>query len=345
MVGRRKHEKDKWLPPRVYRGKSRYEYRPKGGGTVNLCKLPADRNETEAVKAEVWRLYSIEKEAPPKRDDVDELIKQFHLSPQFAQLGTRTKQDYERYSKKISAVFGQMLPHEVMPVHVRQFMDAMGKKINANGEAMTTTANRHHSYLSVLFAYGLQYNWIEDNPAKKVRKFREKPRDRYIEDWEFEMVLNAARNSSYAYIAPMMEIAYLCRARRSEVLNLTEADCLEYGLFIDRTKGSQNEITAWSPRLSAAVEEAKNLFECRIASISRPIVRGRNGMAIRPEAFKTAWQRVMRVAKADGLKESFTFHDIKAKGVTDHKKKASGHKSKKMQAVYDRKPGVVDPTR
>lgn len=55
--------------------------------------------------------------------------------------------------------------------------------------------------------------------------------------------------------------------------------------------------------------------------------------------------RVMRQALTERLKERFTFHDIKAKGVTDHDKKASGHKTKKMQAVYDRKPGVVAPTK
>ena len=45
------------------------------------------------------------------------------------------------------------------------------------------------------------------------------------------------------------------------------------------------------------------------------------------------------------LKESFTFHDIKAKGVTDHATKASGHRSKKMLAVYDRKPDIINATR
>ncbi len=45
------------------------------------------------------------------------------------------------------------------------------------------------------------------------------------------------------------------------------------------------------------------------------------------------------------LKERFTFHDIKAKGVTDHEDKYAGHRSKKMQAVYDRKPSIREATR
>ena len=53
----------------------------------------------------------------------------------------------------------------------------------------------------------------------------------------------------------------------------------------------------------------------------------------------------MNLALGSGLKERFTYHDVKAKGVSDHAKKAGGHKSKKMAAVYDRKPDVMEPTR
>ena len=34
------------------------------------------------------------------------------------------------------------------------------------------------------------------------------------------------------------------------------------------------------------------------------------------------------------ISEHFTFHDIKAKGVTDHKRNESGHLTEKMKAVF-----------
>lgn len=341
MAGKRKNKADSWLPPRVYRGRSSYEYKPPGGGTVTLCKLG---DETEALKATVWRLYALQVEAP-RQDDMTALVDAFHRSALFDQLSERTKKDYKRYSVTIKGVFGKMLPHNIKPADIRQFMDILGAKLNKDGQPMTVTANRHHSYLSVLFGYGVQYNWLEENPAKSVRKFREKPRDRYIEDWEYNLMLESAKNSSYPYIVQMMEIAYLCRARLAEVLALNESDCLTDGVFIDRTKGSTNEITAWSPRLTAAIEEARAMNAKAITSIERPIFRARDGLRIRREAFKTAWGRVMNQALKSGLKERFTYHDIKAKGCSDHEKKFGGHKSKKMQAVYDRKPGITEPTR
>jgi hypothetical protein len=54
------------------------------------------------------------------------------------------------------------------------------------------------------------------------------------------------------------------------------------------------------------------------------------------------------VAKDKGLDQRFTFHDLKAKGVSDFdsdKKLASGHRSDSMVDVYVRKPGLVDATK
>ncbi len=342
MVGKRKNKGDAWLPPRVYRGKSRYEYRPKSGETIKLCKVG---EITDQLKAQVWAEYTKAITAPPQQNDVAKLIEAFHQSPQFQGLGFRTQGDYLHYSARIKRVFGEMLPSDVQPPHIRAFMDKLGSQLNANGKPKTVTANRHHSYLSVLFSWGVERAWLDRNPAKLVRKFKETPRERYITDAEYKHVLHIARASSYPYIAPMMEIAYLCRARSIEVRQLCESDITEEGIFIDRKKGSINEITGWSERLRSAVAEARALFPDAPTVIKRPLFHGRNGAPIPSESFKTAWGRVIRQALNKGLSERFTFHDIKAKGVSDHDKKASGHKTKKMQAVYDRKPGVTAPTK
>lgn len=338
MVGKRKNPADAWLPPRVYRGKSSYEYRPKGGGTAVLCKLP-EGPETESIKAGVWAAYAKAKDAPVARDDMNRLMDEYHRSQQFLQKSINTKADYLQYSKRIRRVFGHMIPGDIRPPHIRAFMDALSE------QGKTVTANRHHSYLSVIFSWGVERAWLDTNPAKQVRKFQEKARTRYIEDWEYDLVLGIAKASSYPYLAPMMEIAYLCRARSIEVRGMRESHILPEGIFLERTKGSQNEITGWSERLRAAVAEARAMHPGAPVVLSRPLFHGKRGAPIPKEAFKTAWGRVMAIAMKNGLLERFTFHDIKARGVTDHADKASGHKSKKMQAVYDRKPGTVTPTR
>ena len=78
------------------------------------------------------------------------------------------------------------------------------------------------------------------------------------------------------------------------------------------------------------------------------LLHNRQGQKVRKRAFSSAWQIVMKKAVREAGIRSFTFHDIKAKGVSDFegdKAKASGYKSLRMVAVYDRKIETVDPTR
>ncbi len=151
----------------------------------------------------------------------------------------------------------------------------------------------------------------------------------------------------------MMEIAYLCRMRASEVRGLLEdRHLLENGVFVERGKGSANEITQWSERLQKAVDDAREFCSTGPTRVQdRPLF---NGGVIPKTSFDSAWRRVRAQAMQTGLTidgeqvtltEPFNFHDIKAKGVTDHELKASGHRSKKMTAVYDRKPEIVKATR
>ena len=339
MVGKRRKRADQWLPPRVYRGRSRYEYRPASGETIKLGFLPGDGVESEQVKARVWSDYAKAKEAPARVDDLAKLAEHFHASAQFAGLAANTQTDYRYYSRRVVRVFGHMEPRDITKVHVRQFMDAMGER------GSPVTANRHRSYLSALLSWGSERGWLEANPAKGVKPFTEKPRDRYVLDWEFDLVQRVARASAYPYLAPMMDMAYLCRARTIELRHLTEADITAEGVYLRRTKGSQAEVTGWSDRLRRAVDKARAIYPDAPVSMERPLLHTRQGGLIPASSFKTAWGRVMGRALSEGLAERFTFHDLKAKGVTDHAEHASGHKSAKMQAVYNRRPGTVEPTR
>ena len=162
------------------------------------------------------------------------------------------------------------------------------------------------------------------------------------------------------YIKLAMEFAFLCRLRRVEIIGPNPADLkpdgsqhtgiirehvLDEGLRVIRSKGSKEQIIAWTPRLRAAVDMAKDLPG---AISTRYLIHNRQGQRIRVNAFASAWRRAMKIAVKETGIETFHFHDLKAKGVSDFegdKMKASGHKSLKMVAVYDRKIETVDPTK
>ena len=48
---------------------------------------------------------------------------------------------------------------------------------------------------------------------------------------------------------------------------------------------------------------------------------------------------------SSGKDKKFTFHDIKAKGVSDHDLNENGHKSEKAKDVYMRKTKEVKATK
>lgn len=127
-------------------------------------------------------------------------------------------------------------------------------------------------------------------------------------------------------LAPMMELAFLCRDRGAEIRNLSEGDILDKGIHLKRTKGSNDELTLWAQRLRAAVELARLLYPTAPASTDRRLFRGKAGSRLVDSSRKTAWSRVMKIALSqvaliDGkrkvLTESFTFNDLKAKGRGD----------------------------
>jgi len=123
----------------------------------------------------------------------------------------------------------------------------------------------------------------------------------------FYVTLNIAREPNYWYVAPCMELAYLCRMRMSEVLDLTDANYLESGLLVKRRKGSKNNITEWTPRLSAAwniaIKTRNQILRDRKQPTSlhpenRPlIISERTGDKIDTSSLKTALSRIGKIAE------------------------------------------------
>lgn len=120
------------------------------------------------------------------------------------------------------------------------------------------------------------------------------------------------------------------------------------GIFIRQGKTSAKQIKAWSDRLSAAIELAKSLpLKDGVTSVY--VVHQQNGGRYTRDGFNSRWAQ----AKEDAQKQhphllfDFTFHDLKAKGVSDlegslqDKQQISGHKTITQTARYDRKIKIV----
>jgi len=197
-------------------------------------------------------------------------------------------------------------------------------------------ANRHVQFLSAAWNQVLQEHDIPANPVKGATYNEQKPRTRYVTDDEFA----EAKALATGYLPVMMELAYLLRARRGEITALRHSDLLPEGVQLHRSKGSEGEITAWSDRLRYAVDQAKAINPQAPSPIGGTyLLHDKAGQPVKKNAFDSAWQRLMK--KWAG--EPFTFHDLKAKGITDQRDNWGGHRSGKMRKVYVRQLPVIEP--
>ncbi len=366
---RRKKANEK-LPERVYRDRSRYFYRPylgrennqpKYGKPIRLCGL-------DASTAEVWQAY----EALMNKDNntLDWLLTTYLKSEQFKELAGKTQGEYTSYARLIldfkmanGQRFGIAPLHKINKRVIRGYLDAYPAKV---------AANRHVQFLSAAFTWGEErYPVVKNNPCSGVRRNREESRTRYIEDWEYYVTYCCAASMRTPIIAVAMELAYLCAARRDEVFSLTDRSVRKEGLWIKRTKGSDDEITRWSPRLREAVESCKKINKGAPIPINQPryLLRRKDGSKYTKNALDSAWQRVIKKAREKGavlppelledarndgarisgnrafIDGGFTFHDIKARSISDREGNHSGHRSERMRSVYVRKPQLVDATK
>ncbi|MGH9199274.1 MAG: tyrosine-type recombinase/integrase, partial [Acidimicrobiia bacterium] len=102
-----------------------------------------------------------------------------------------------------------MRPRDVDPVCVYQFLDIRGK-------SAPVAANRQKALLSHVFSCAIRWGVVRDNPCRNVKRLPEKPRDRYVEDWEFKAIVNFSPELIRHYVV----FKYLTGLRQGDILRL-----------------------------------------------------------------------------------------------------------------------------
>jgi integrase len=326
------------LPKFVYRRTYGFIYRPylgmengarKYGKEVNLCP-------TDSTVAQVYEAY--ERETRQENNTLRWLLSEYHASPKFKALKPRTREDYEGYRSILLAYpmangkpFGGALLVKIKRTAIQKYLDKYHAPISAN---------RQVQYLKAAWNWALnRYEHVPENPCVGVELNKQEARTRYVTQAEFA----AFKATTTGYIPLFMELAYLCRGRWGEVSKLKKSDILPEGLRLSRSKGSEGEITAITPRLKAALEMCAAYNPKAPSPIGGVfLIHNKRGLPIRQNAFQTAWGRAMRDWVAQGG-ERFTYHDLKASGYSDQKRQDAGHRSDKMHRTYSRKLRIVEP--
>jgi len=321
-VGRHR-TKDRHLPPRVYLNHGAYYYVSGGRWT----RLSADLAEAKAKWADIEGVQV----APP--GTMAALIARYleEVTPGKA---PKTQRNERNQAALISAFFGPMVPGDVRPMHVAQYTDRRGK-------SAPVAANREKSLLSHIFTVAMRWGIVDTNPCRGVRRHRETPRSRYVTDAEFRTVWEGGNQT----IRDAMDLSYLTAQRIGDVLKMSLRD--DHGDTLQVTQGKTGA------RISIQVTPALRtvLDRCRARGSIRgmTLLHGRGGAPYTYDGFSTMWGRAMRKSGVD----RFTFHDLRAKALTDLERAGvprpdiqalAGHASGVMTERYIRAREVVKAT-
>lgn len=248
----------------------------------------------------------------------------------------RTQKDYAWHIEKLAAHFGHMDIDAVRPKDVGMFLDVTEGKVSRN---------RSVAVLSAAYSLAVGKWWLADrNPCLKVMRNPTKPRTRYITDAEFKAM--------YDECPPMvqiaMDLALLTGQRQGDILALTRENEYPQGVYFQQGKTGKKLIVGLTDQLKAVMNRSRHMdIPGRFY-----VVRTLAGYPYTSEGFRSVWQRCMRLAMKKGvIKSRFTFHDIRAKCVSDTANledamKRAGHSNMSMtRQVYDRSVRVVPALR
>ena len=262
----------------------------------------------------------------------------------------KTQSENQRAITRLRAVFGHMALSDLRPRDVYQYADKRAAK---------TAAHREIEVLSHTFTKAVEWGYLDAHPFKgNVRLEGEKPRTRYVEDWEIIEALglrSVRKRGSVAAIHAYIRLKLLTGLRRGDLLRLRVADCAADGIRVTTSKTGRPLVYEWTPELRAAVDAAK---AARPVDISPFLFCNDSGECYVNEetgdarGWSSMWQRFMaRLLKETAIKERFTEHELRAKVASDAEsleraRQLLAHADSRItQRVYRRRPDRIKPTR
>jgi integrase len=312
-VGRKRKNNDLQLPKNVYARRGVFFFVHPDGRWENLGRdLAAARKRAEHYQDPTGTYGTM-------RWFLDQFIIDCEQRVAVKDLSKRTLDDYTDAVKYLKVYFGDMLPTEVKPEDVQNYLDD-GVKIKR-----VVRANRERACLSACMSWMLRkgHGSIVVNPcmrASGVQRNTETERDRYVTNEEYAAVFKEAGRAARL----MMELVYRTLQRPEvDVLAWTSSNIVpksgEPVLRFRQSKTHRQIDIALEGRFKEIVQHAVG----EVPVLHQPIVHTLKGTAYTYGGISTLLKDAIAVAnerrKARKLAPipSFGYRDLKGKGATD----------------------------
>ncbi len=230
------HMPKKRLPPKVHEKGGRYYF-------VDKNKWRALSRVSEGTR-ELHRQLAILSDLPP--NTLAGIFAAFADSDAMKDLREPTQKQYVYFLFGILAhTFGHMLPGEVEPTHVAQYLE------NRKRGGAAIAGNRERACLSSVFEFALRRGWARSNPCRGVRRNREAPSKTLIESQD----LSASMDRAPEHFARVLQFAYMTGARMSDVIAMPVSAVTRDGIEYTESKTGKRVTHEWTPTLRALVRD------------------------------------------------------------------------------------------
>lgn len=282
-----------------------YRYHPVGKTPINLGTDKA---------AALRQVLDMNNEAPD-RGSVNGLWRLYQDSPEWARLADNTQTDYLQCSKPLLKVFGTMAPQDITPSYCARYL-------RIERASAPKRANREMALMSNLMNVAVERGDIAANPCKQVRRNHEAPRPDAPEPETLVNFLEWARKrkGQAQILAGMAEFAALTGNRRIEFLGMHWPQVGEAEVRLIRGKQRERQVIE-VVAISTALEELFSRLR-GLATDSRlgAVFPNRAGNPYTEAGFKAMWSKLVAKAMTESaISKRFTFHDLRAYYVTQHK--------------------------
>jgi len=153
-------------------------------------------------------------------------------------------------------------------------------------------ANRVLATLSHLFNAAIEWGFLDEtavNPAARVKKYREKSRDRWVKPDELPVLVEAIEGEESLYTRALFKLFLLTGCRRAELCGLrwSDVDLSRRELRLEDTKAGRTHVL---PLSEPAVEILASLPH----ELDNPFVfpGGKPGTALKPNGATQQWIRI-----------------------------------------------------
>lgn len=246
--------------------------------------------------------------------------------------------DQEQYDRHIKPKLGNYKLTDINDTLLRNFHQKLGA---TSGH---TSSNRVLDVISSILSKAIDWGYIKgENPARRVKKFRMKSRDRFLQPDEFPRFLEALQEEENDAARHYILMSLYTGARKSNVLAM-RWDQIDFISEVWRIPETKNGEPLTLPLSKAAIEL---LNQIRITTRSEWVFPSdkTDGHLNDP---KKAWKRILDRAGIENLR----LHDLRrtlgsyqaATGANHYViGKSLGHKSHASTAIYARLN--IDPVR